>query len=122
MKTSTTSKQRPKSIQDQIDEHVPVDQYVTSRIRGLCRAGFEVSTPYIVSIAKGEIETAAPAVSVKAHDNLGKYGMSEQPKHIFLECRTWLPTIFELAAKHFKDNANYNDFTIEAMASLENLQ
>jgi hypothetical protein len=64
---------------DNIEPKPSTEDPTTARIRALCQAGFETCTPHIVDIATGRIEDAPPAVRVRAHDNLGKYGLGPRP-------------------------------------------
>ena len=108
--------------QKQIDDLVPVDEFTTSKIRSTCRVGFEVSTPYIISIATGEKPDTSPFASIAAHNELGKYSMGKQPKNLFLDNSDWLHVICELTAKHLGDNAKYEAWVIELVATLEQMQ
>jgi len=103
-------------IQKQIESHVPKDVFTTTNIRCLSRAGFEAALPYIISVAKGEVATASPAVSVRALDILGKYCMGPQPDNIFIENKAWMDDMFQSATKHFERPENYNNWVIECTA------
>ena len=108
--------------QAQINSFVPTDEFMTSNIRRACRVGFEVSTPYIVSIATGEKPDTSPFASISAHNELGKWSMGKQPKNLYLGNSDWLQVICELVAKHFGDNAKYEDWMNEVIATLEQMQ
>ena len=90
-------------IQKQIESHVPKDVFTTMTIRCLSRAGFEAALPYIISVAKGEVATASPAVSVRALDILGKYCMGPQPDNIFIENKAWMDDMFQSATNISND-------------------
>ncbi len=64
---------------DNTEPRTPTEDPTTARIRALCQQGFESCTPHIVDIATGNVEDASPAVRVRAHDNLGKYGVGPRP-------------------------------------------
>src|SRR5437868_2997477 len=81
----------------------PFDQYITTRIQNLLRDGFEVSTPNIVAIAKGEIDAASPAVQVRAHNNIGRYAMGTKNRVLVLENREWLSVIMKATSEFFDD-------------------
>jgi len=105
-----------------IESHLPIDRFTSSSIRAMSRLGFRASMPHIISIATGEAEQATAATSIRAHDILGKWGMGDQPENIFIEARTWLTVIAQLAAKYFQDHADYDKFDQEVVATLHRMQ
>ena len=115
-KTGTPERQK------EIDAHVPTDEFMTSNIRRACRAGFEISTPYIVSIANGEAPDTTAFASIRGYDVLGKYSMGKQPQNLYLGNSDWIQVFCELAAKHFGDNQKYEAWMAEVVATLEQMQ
>jgi len=114
----TESKRKSKEI-FKLAELLPgYDQYMTAKIQGLCRDGFEVSTPNIIAIAKGEKEDASPAVQVRAHANLGKVALGNN-KVIVLENRQWLPIIMKVTASVVDDREKYEFWLSRVFAALE---
>ena len=94
------------------------DQYITSKLRAMCREGFEASLPSIVAIAKGEHEDCTPAVQIRAHDNLGKYAMSKDNK-ILLENIEWLKTLWLITARHLADKEKFIAWAAEVNSTLQ---
>jgi len=82
------------------------DQFITSKLRAMCREGFEASLPSIVAIARGEHEDCTPAVQIRAHDNLGKYAMSKD-NNLLIENSEWIKTVWMVTARYIKDRQTF---------------
>ncbi len=91
---------------------------MTAKIQGLCRDGFEVSLPNMISIAKGEKEDASPGVQVQAHNNLGKWAMAKPPA-VILENREWLAIVMGITSEVFPDRDKLIEWTGRVFAALE---
>ncbi len=94
------------------------DQYITTKLRAMCREGFEASLPSIVAIAKGEHEDSTPAIQIRAHDNLGKYAMSKNNK-IYLENFEWLKTLWLITARYLADREKFIAWAAEVNSTLQ---
>jgi len=78
------------------------DQYITAKIRDICREGFQSATEQLVSLALGETQDTSPAVQLRAIDTLGKYGMGRHPS-ILVEQGELLQIVAQVTLRYLQD-------------------
>ena len=96
----------------------PNDEFMTTKIRGICREGFEMAAPSLVAIAKGEAPNTSPAVQIRAIDTLGKYGLGRHPD-ILLNRGEWLSVVAEVTAQHLGDLEKYEAWSAQVLSALK---
>jgi hypothetical protein len=109
--------EQERELQRKIEDLKPADEYITTKIRGLCRDAFEMAIPNIAGIAKGEHETASANAQIRALDSLGRYGLGKQPVHVLMD-QEWAGHFFRIAARHFGNAEKYEAFYVELTATL----
>ena len=78
------------------------DEYITSKIRGECRKGFEAATQQLLALALGEANDVTPAIQIRAIDTLGKYGMGRHPS-LLVEQADIMQKVANVTFKYLKD-------------------
>ena len=84
----------------------PKDQFTTARIRSQCRDAFDEATPYIKQIALGTLEDTPKALSLRAYDHLGKYGIGRYAD-LLIEKADWLKATLEVTAQHIPNQEDF---------------
>ena len=106
-------------MQSQHLERAP-GEFTTARIRANCRQGFESATACIVAIANGQVQEASPAVSIRAYDHLGKYGIGRQAE-ILLEHSEWLEVVLQVTKEHYPAEDRFEAWWNEIIRRLHDL-
>lgn len=84
----------------------PKEEFTTARIRAICREGFQAAAPRVIAIALGQTEDSSSALSIRALETLGKYGLGPRPD-IYLDKAEWLEHIINVTATHITNQEAY---------------
>ena len=83
----------------------------------MCRKGFELTAPTLVSIGKGEDETATAYGKIRAVDILGKYGFGKI--NIFVPDEDFLCLLATVTSKYIRDEPTYKEWTAAIHHAIE---
>src|SRR2546423_15095062 len=105
-----------KRIEEKVASRLRENHYLDADTRELCREGFKISLPGLISIAKGETHDASAASRIRANDNLGKYGFGK--RDMFVQDNRIVSAAVSVTAKFLKDPDLLDDWYAELNAAL----
>jgi hypothetical protein len=106
-----------KDFKEKVKEQKPQEQYTTSKIRAMCREGFELSTPHMIDISKGDIEDAPYPVRARIYQTLGKVGIGD-PANVLIEKKELLQIVYRVTSE-FVDTATFKKWLVSLQAAIE---
>ena len=90
---------------------------ISPNVRALCRDGFDICIPDLISFGKGEVPNATAASRIRAIDHLGRYGYGKL--NLFVQEEDLLRILGRVSSNHFPDREKATAFLKDLLLALE---
>jgi hypothetical protein len=110
-------RQQDRSLYQQVKEITAERNQFSPDARAMCREGFEMCIPNLISFGKGEIPDASAASRIRAIDHLGRYGYGKL--NLFIPEEELLRILGRISTRHFPDKEDANAFLKDFLLALE---